>query len=82
MGTVEKHSTKLKNGRIENMTTYTRSSFKGGSAGAIMPRVVSEKVAGMLPLISEINHKAKLDLGLRNDKLKKLKGFETKRKLL
>lgn len=65
------------------MSTYTtRSSFKGGSAGVLTRRMVSEKVAGMLPLINEINHKAKLDISLRNDKLKKLKGFETKRKIL
>ena len=63
------------------MSTFTRSSFKGGSAGVLTPRVVSEKVAGMLPLINEINHKAKLDLGLQNDRLKKTKQFETKRKL-
>lgn len=82
MGSMEKFSTEFVHRGDKEMSTFTRSSFKGGSAGVLSPRVVSEKVAGMLPLISEINHKTKLELGLRNDKLKKVKGFETKRKLL
>lgn len=64
------------------MTTFVRSSFKGGSSGALRHRELSEKVAGMLPLIYEISTKANLDLSLRNDKLKQInQQFETRRKL-
>ena len=64
------------------MKTYVRSSFKGGSVGALSPRVLSEKVAGMLPLMYDSKKKANYDLGLRNDKLKQAsKNFETRRKL-
>lgn len=62
------------------MSTFVRSSFKGSSAGALAARG-SEKVAGMLPVIYEVNHKTKMDLGLRNDRLKQIKKFETRRKL-
>jgi hypothetical protein len=64
------------------MTTSIRSSFKGGSAGTMTPRVISEKIAGMLPLINEIKNKTKLELSLRNDRLKSTKAFETKKKIL
>lgn len=64
------------------MTTFVRSSFKGGSSGALRHRELSEKVAVMLPLIYEISTKANLDLSLRNDKLKQInQQFETRRKL-
>ena len=59
----------------------TRTSFKGGSAGVLRPRVMSEKVAGMLPLMQDEKFKAGMELSLRNDKLKQIHQFETKRKL-
>ncbi len=66
------------------MTTFVRSAFKGGNAGAMFKREgLSAKVAGILPVIYEINHKAnRMDLSLQNDKLKQIKQFEAKRKLL
>ena len=64
------------------MTTFVRSSFKGGSSGALRQREPSEKVTVMLPLIYEISTKANLDISLRNDKLKQInQQFEVRRKL-